>query len=320
MELRLRERKPFPYCMAVEGLKCGTVQLKCDGTQWRTGGEVKGKLANGVGSQYPSHYLGTWCIQRYYRWFAQLGCRQSTELTPPADLNGLVHFAGRRNLVSARVPSHFNWPLTTAKPVVVVEKSCYGAFSFSVLLSSWSICIQKTNKNKSSPHKYWKTTFTFTWRKCFAGWCKVWRCLGVFLSIDWEMQSLWTAFCLAIRTNRNNLQRFGIIMQLVSTVASLPQCFELSRNMPHNILSHWEAQFWLTSLFYFRAYVTTGCHTNKKLLKIPLEPHSFFEVDLQFTLLFLVSATTNRLCLASNRTCLLVFQQRQWRSKDVVWV
>ena len=39
------------------------LQLKCDGT----GEEVKGKLANGVGSQYPSHYLGTWCIQHYYR-------------------------------------------------------------------------------------------------------------------------------------------------------------------------------------------------------------------------------------------------------------
>ena len=30
---------------------------------------------------------------------------------PPADLNGLVRFPERRNLVSARVPSHFNWPL-----------------------------------------------------------------------------------------------------------------------------------------------------------------------------------------------------------------
>jgi len=29
------------------------------------GGEVKGKLANEVGSQYPSHHLGTWCIQHY---------------------------------------------------------------------------------------------------------------------------------------------------------------------------------------------------------------------------------------------------------------
>ena len=54
------------------------VQLKCDGTQWRTGGEVKGKLANGVGSQYSSHYLGTWCIQHYYHynsWNAHLGCQ-----------------------------------------------------------------------------------------------------------------------------------------------------------------------------------------------------------------------------------------------------
>jgi hypothetical protein len=29
----------------------------------------------------------------------------------PADLNGLVRFAERRNMVSARVPSRFNWPL-----------------------------------------------------------------------------------------------------------------------------------------------------------------------------------------------------------------
>jgi hypothetical protein len=43
----------------------GRVRLKPDGTRWRTGGEVKGKLANGVGSQYSSHYLGTWCIQHY---------------------------------------------------------------------------------------------------------------------------------------------------------------------------------------------------------------------------------------------------------------
>ena len=45
------------------------VQLKCDGTRRHTGGggEVNGKLANGVGSQYPSHYLGTRCIQHYCR-------------------------------------------------------------------------------------------------------------------------------------------------------------------------------------------------------------------------------------------------------------
>ena len=37
------------------------------------------------------------------------------ETDAPADLNGLVRLAGRRNLVSARVPSHFNWPLTRTK-------------------------------------------------------------------------------------------------------------------------------------------------------------------------------------------------------------
>jgi hypothetical protein len=58
------------------------VRLKCDGTRWRTQGEVKGKLANGVGSQYSSHYLGTWCIQHCYRWCAHLGCRSRLNWRP----------------------------------------------------------------------------------------------------------------------------------------------------------------------------------------------------------------------------------------------
>jgi len=75
-------------------------------------GKWRGKLANAVGNQYHSHYLGTRCIQHYYRWYAHLGCQQSTELTPLADLNGFVRFAERRNLVSARRPTpHSNWPL-----------------------------------------------------------------------------------------------------------------------------------------------------------------------------------------------------------------
>jgi hypothetical protein len=56
-------------------LTSGRVQLKCDGRWWRTRGGVKGKLTNGVGSQYPSHYLGTWCSQHYYNWCAHLGCQ-----------------------------------------------------------------------------------------------------------------------------------------------------------------------------------------------------------------------------------------------------
>jgi len=56
-------------------VKFSTVQLKCDGTLWRTGGEVKGKLATGVSSQYPTHFFGTWCMQHYYSWCAHLGCQ-----------------------------------------------------------------------------------------------------------------------------------------------------------------------------------------------------------------------------------------------------
>ena len=102
------------YCFIHRERNSSRVQLKCNGTRWCTGGKVKGKLANGMGSQHSSHHLGTWCIQHYYRWCAHLGCQQSTELTPPADLNGLVPFAERRDLVCARVPSHFkrSLPLT----------------------------------------------------------------------------------------------------------------------------------------------------------------------------------------------------------------
>jgi hypothetical protein len=54
------------------------VQSKCVGTRWRMGREVKGKLANGVSSQYSSHYLRTWGIHDNYRWCAHLGCQKST--------------------------------------------------------------------------------------------------------------------------------------------------------------------------------------------------------------------------------------------------
>jgi hypothetical protein len=42
-------------------------RLKRDGTRWRTGGKVKGKWTNGVGSQFtPALYLETWSIQHSY--------------------------------------------------------------------------------------------------------------------------------------------------------------------------------------------------------------------------------------------------------------
>jgi hypothetical protein len=68
------------YCTSL--LKFSRLQLKCDGTRWRTGGEVKGKLANWVGGQYSSHYLATWCIQHYYRLCAHLGCSSRLNWRP----------------------------------------------------------------------------------------------------------------------------------------------------------------------------------------------------------------------------------------------
>jgi len=82
------------------------VRLKPDGTRWRTGGEVKGKVANGVGSQY-SHTTserGVSSITNADAHTSATSCRLNWR---PADLNGLVPFGERRNLVSARVPSRF---------------------------------------------------------------------------------------------------------------------------------------------------------------------------------------------------------------------
>jgi len=72
----------LPGTRSAMGQRNLRIQLKCNGAWWCTRGEVKGKLVNGVGSRYPSHCLGTWCIQHYYHCCAQLGCQQSTELTP----------------------------------------------------------------------------------------------------------------------------------------------------------------------------------------------------------------------------------------------
>jgi len=93
------------------------------GTRWRTGGEVKGKLANGLGSQYSSRHLRTWSIQHYSSWCAHLGCKQSTELMPPTDLNGLIRFGERQNLVCARVPSRSARAITQICSYIKKSKS-----------------------------------------------------------------------------------------------------------------------------------------------------------------------------------------------------
>jgi hypothetical protein len=82
-------------------------QLKCDGTRWRTGGEVKRKLARlewVASTLHTTSELGVTALLPLMR-TPRLPVVDWTDA--PADLNGLVRFAERRNLVSARVPSHF---------------------------------------------------------------------------------------------------------------------------------------------------------------------------------------------------------------------
>ena len=97
---------PCAITFQLDSTTDGGVQLKLDGTRWSMGGEVKGKLANGVGSQSPSHCF---TLPRYLVYPALLPLMRTPRLPvvdwtdTPDDLNGLVRFAERPNLV----PSHF---------------------------------------------------------------------------------------------------------------------------------------------------------------------------------------------------------------------
>ena len=82
---------------------------------------MKGKLAKGVGSQY--HFT----LPRNTVYPALLPLMR-TPLLPvvdctdaPADLNGLIRFAVRRNLVSACVSSRFFWPVPTGVDSVLTR-------------------------------------------------------------------------------------------------------------------------------------------------------------------------------------------------------
>jgi len=88
------------------------VETESDGTRKRTGGEVKGKKTNGGGSQQScpvsdTVYPALLPLMRILRLLA------ADWSDTPADKNGLVHFAERPNLVSARVPPHSVFTIPT---------------------------------------------------------------------------------------------------------------------------------------------------------------------------------------------------------------
>ena len=99
------------------------VQLKCDGTRWRT--ERKGRV-----NWRMEWVASTLTLPRNMVYAALLPLMCTPRLPAvywtdaTTELNGLVRFGGRRNLVSARVPSHFKRSL---QHISVRCSPCYGA-------------------------------------------------------------------------------------------------------------------------------------------------------------------------------------------------
>ena len=100
----------------------------------------------------------------------------------PADLNGLVRFAERRNLVSVRVPSHFNWPLTSwafsGYKIQNIRRYSGIQKLWKTTVSDISLsCSIKDTKEilKLVPTCFGQKTTTYTSSK------KIWQCSSFFL-------------------------------------------------------------------------------------------------------------------------------------------
>ena len=83
------------------------VQLKCDGTLWRREGKWRGnwRMKWVTSTLHTTSEHGVSSITTADAHTSAASSRLNWR--PPAGLNGLVRFAERRNLVSARVPFHF---------------------------------------------------------------------------------------------------------------------------------------------------------------------------------------------------------------------
>ena len=91
------------------------LQLKCDGTRWRTGGEVKGKLVNAAGSQYTLHTTSEHGVSSITTADAHTSAASSRLNWRPhqADLNGLVRFARKTKYCSCACAITFQLASTT---------------------------------------------------------------------------------------------------------------------------------------------------------------------------------------------------------------
>ena len=93
----------------------GRLQLKCDGTRWSREGKWRG------------NWRIEW-VESTLHTTSEHGVSSSRLNWRPRRINGLVRFVERRNMVSARVPSHFNRHLSaTGRSLVQSSPTDYEA-------------------------------------------------------------------------------------------------------------------------------------------------------------------------------------------------
>jgi len=124
---------------------------------------------------------------------------------PPADLNGLVRFAERRNLVAVRVPSHFSWPLLLVAHLYEVHyyhvwrwisnllnfKNCFSSLYRHCQWKGWQQQLLVMTQSIQSLSWCYNWVNCFLWLISFQQQRLSWRCYRRYFSIS---QSMWFIF------------------------------------------------------------------------------------------------------------------------------
>jgi len=126
-----------PWVMLLRGVRLftaissGRARLKPDGTRWRTVGEVKGETCEWSGWRVVLHSTSKHGVSNITN--ITTADAHSSAASSRLNLNGLVRFAERQKMVSARVPSCFKravlWELSRTlctvlrRPIPVAARS-----------------------------------------------------------------------------------------------------------------------------------------------------------------------------------------------------
>ena len=131
----------------------GRVQLKCDGTRWHTGGEVKGnwQMQWVASTLHTTSEHGVSNITTADVHTSAASSRLNWRHTGRFKWTRSVSHE-RRNLVSVSVPSHFNWPLSLVfrfcpEPNLTVLQSSYSQEMAQYVNRRWLFQVRKATEN-----------------------------------------------------------------------------------------------------------------------------------------------------------------------------